>query len=92
MKKVAFTPFSVGAGLIAGAIARKAFAAIWGAIDDEEPPKPEHRDVHLGKLVLAVAIEGTIFAIVRGLVDHGARQGFLRLTGAWPGDEEPDPK
>jgi len=92
VKKVAFTPFSVGAGLIAGMIARKTFAAIWGAIDETEPPKPEHRDVQVGKIVLAVAIEGTIFALVKGLVDHGSRHAFLRLTGSWPGDERPEPE
>jgi Protein of unknown function (DUF4235) len=92
VKKVAFTPFSVGAGLVAGLIAKKTFALIWGMIDDEEAPKPEHRNVQVGKLLLAVGIEGTIFALVKGLVDHGSRHAFLRLTGAWPGDEEPERK
>jgi hypothetical protein len=92
MSKVAFTPFSLGAGLIAGLIAKKTFALIWGVIDDEEAPRPEHRYVHHGKLVLAVAIEGLIFALVKGMVDHSSRQAFLHLTGTWPGDEEPDPR
>ncbi|HEY2770750.1 MAG TPA: DUF4235 domain-containing protein [Solirubrobacteraceae bacterium] len=92
MNKVAFTPFSVGAGLVAGLIAKRTFARIWGLIDDEEAPKPEHRDVALGKLLLAVAIEGTIFSLVKGLVDHGSRHAFLRLTGTWPGDERPEAK
>jgi hypothetical protein len=26
------------------------------------------------------------------LVDHGSRHGFTRMTGAWPGDEEPEPE
>lgn len=92
MKKVAFTPFSVGAGLIAGLIAKKTFALIWGLIDEQEAPRPEHRYVDYGKLVAAVAIEGLIFALVKGTVDHGSRQAFLRLTGSWPGDEKPDPR
>jgi Protein of unknown function (DUF4235) len=92
VSKIAFAPFSIGAGLIAGLIAKKSFALIWGLIDDQEAPKPEHRDVHLGKLLLAVAIEGTIFALVKGLVDHGSRHGFMRLTGSWPGDERPEPE
>jgi hypothetical protein len=92
VSKLAFTPFSVGAGLVAGIIARKTFALIWGLVDDQEPPKPEHRDAEIGKLLLAVAIEGTIFALVKGLVDHGSRHAFMRATGAWPGDEEPKQK
>jgi hypothetical protein len=92
MRKVAFTPFSIGAGLVAGVIAKRAFALIWGLVDDQEPPKPEHRDVELGKLALAVVIEGMIFALVKGLADHGSRHAFRQLTGAWPGDEQPEQK
>ena len=90
MKKIAFLPLSVGSGLIAGALARRAFAAMWGVFDDEEPPKPEHRDVSLVKLVAAVALEGVVFSITRSLVDHGARHAFERVTGQWPGEEHPE--
>lgn len=92
MGKLAFTPFSVGAGLLAGVIARKSFELVWGLIDDQEAPKPEHRDVDRVKLLAAVAIEGTIFALVRGLVDHASRHAFERVTGSWPGEERPEPE
>ncbi|MGZ4165175.1 MAG: DUF4235 domain-containing protein [Solirubrobacteraceae bacterium] len=90
MRKLAFLPLSVGSGLIAGAIARKAFEALWGTLDDQEPPKPEHRDVRLVKLIAAVTLEGAVFSITRGLVDHGARRAFERATGQWPGEERPE--
>jgi hypothetical protein len=90
MGKVAFLPFSIGSGLVAGQIAKRVFARAWGLIDEQEPPKPEHRDVALTKLMAAVAIEGVVFALTRGLVDHGSRVLYLRLTGSWPGDEQPD--
>ncbi|HET8978370.1 MAG TPA: DUF4235 domain-containing protein [Solirubrobacteraceae bacterium] len=90
MGKVAFLPFSLGSGLLAGLIAKRVFALVWGMVDDQEPPKPEHRNVHLGKLMAAVAIEGLVFALTRGLVDHGSRRAFERLTGSWPGDAEPE--
>lgn len=92
MGKLAFAPFSIGAGLLAGAVGRKAFSLAWGRIDDQEPPKPEHRDVELGKLAAAVALEAVIFSLTRAAVDRGARQLFQRLTGAWPGDAEPESK
>jgi hypothetical protein len=90
MGKVTFLPFSLGSGLIAGQIARRVFALLWGLVDDREPPKPEHRDVPLLKLMAAVAVEGLVFALTRGLVDHGSRIAYHRLTGSWPGDEQPD--
>jgi Protein of unknown function (DUF4235) len=90
MRKVAFLPISMGGGLLAGLIGKKLFGLIWGVIDDQKPPQPEHRDVHLGKLALALAIEGALFSLIKGFVDHGSRQAFTRLTGSWPGDETPE--
>jgi Protein of unknown function (DUF4235) len=88
--KLAFLPISILGGFLAGLIGRKAFDAIWGRIDEEEPPHPDHRDVSLGKLAIALAIEGAIFRLVKGLFDHGARRSFARMTGEWPGEESPD--
>ena len=90
--KILFIPFSVAGGFLAGFLAKKIFEASWGLIDDEEPPEPEHRDVSWAKLAGALALEGAIFRATRGLADRGSRLGFMRLTGAWPGEQEPDPK
>ncbi len=92
MDKLLFTPISIGSGLVAGIIGRKLFGLVWGLVDDEEAPKPEHRRVEPVKLVTALAIEGALFALIRGMVDHGSRHAYLRLTGEWPGDEEPEAK
>jgi Protein of unknown function (DUF4235) len=88
--KVAFIPFSILGGLLAGFLGQKIFDAIWGKVDEQEPPQPEHREVRIAKLVIALIIEGAIFRLVKGLFDHAARRGFARMTGAWPGEEQPD--
>ena len=88
--KLAFIPVSVLGGILAGFIGQKAFDAIWGKVDAQEPPQPEHREVSLAKLAIALLIEGAIFRLVKGMFDHAARRGFARMTGAWPGDEQPD--
>ena len=92
MGKLMFLPVSIGSGLLAGLIGKKMFQLIWGAIDDEEAPKAEHRYISLPKLIAALAIEGALFALIRGLVDHGSRHAFARATGAWPGEERPEPE
>ena len=86
-----FRPVGLVTGLLAGIVGRKVFERIWGLIDDEDAPEPKHREIAIGKLILALLIEGAIFAVLRGLADHGARHGFARLTGEWPGEEHPDP-
>jgi hypothetical protein len=88
--KFIFTPISLVLGLIAGLVGKKIFEQIWGLVDDEEPPKPEHREFSWPKLISALVVEGAIFRLVKGLTDHGARTGFAKLTGTWPGEERPE--
>jgi Protein of unknown function (DUF4235) len=88
--KFLFAPIGIAAGLAAGFAAQKAFEGLWGLIDDEEAPEPEHRQVSFPKLLTALAIEGALFRIAKGTVDHSTRAGFARLTGVWPGDERPE--
>lgn len=88
--KVIFTPISIVIGLVAGMVGKKLFEQIWGLVDEEEPPRPEHREFSWPKLIAALVIEGAIFRLVKGLVDHGTRTTFARATGAWPGEERPE--
>lgn len=90
--KLLFLPVSILGGLIAGLIARKVFDQIWGVIDEEEPPEPKHREIDRRKLVAALAIQGAIFRVFRGLMDHSSRRAFAGLTGTWPGEEAPEPE
>jgi hypothetical protein len=90
--KFIFAPISIVLGLIAGSIGGKIFERLWGLIDEEEPPQPQHREFSWPKMIAALVIEGAIFRLVKGLVDHGSRTGFAKLTGAWPGEEAPEPE
>jgi hypothetical protein len=90
--KFIFLPVSILGGLLAGLIGKKIFEQIWGLIDDQEPPDAEHREVDYFKLAAALLLEGAIFRLIRGFVDHGARRGFQRMTGSWPGEEAPEPE
>jgi hypothetical protein len=85
-----FTPFSIGVGLAAGQLAKKAFQAIWGRFADADAPKPKHREVVFVQLLIALIVEGAVTRVVRGLVDHGSRHAWRTATGAWPGAESPD--
>lgn len=89
---LAFKPIGIISGLLAGLIGKRIFELVWGLIDKEDAPEPKHREIALGKLLFALLLEGAIFRVLRGLADHGARHGFARLTGEWPGPERPEPK
>jgi hypothetical protein len=90
--KVLFMPIGLIAGLVAGIAGRKLFERLWGLVDDEEPPQPENRDISLMQLALALAVEGAVFRLAKGLTDHAVRRSFAGLTGTWPGEEKPDPE
>jgi hypothetical protein len=85
-----FRPVGLVAGFLAGFMARKAFDQIWLRIDDSAPPDPGERDIPKGKFVMALVLEGVIFTVTRGLVDHYSRVAFYRYTGAWPGEKKDD--
>jgi hypothetical protein len=86
--KLLFAPIGIVSGLLAGMIARRAFDRLWSLVDDDEPPAPDQRNISLPKLIAALAFEGAIFRLTKGVVDHGVRGGFARFTGTWPGEEE----
>jgi xanthosine utilization system XapX-like protein len=90
--KLIFTPISILLGLLAGLVGKKIFEKLWGLIDDEEPPRSEHREFSWPKLIAALVFEGAIFRLVKGLTDHGARRSFAKATGSWPGEEAPEPE
>jgi hypothetical protein len=90
--KFVFMPVSIVVGLIAGLIGKKIFEQVWGVVDDQEPPHPQHREFEWPKLIAALLVEGAIFRLVKGLTDHGTRRAFARATGTWPGEEAPEPE
>ena len=85
--KLIFAPIGIAAGLFAGFLAQKGFEKVWSLIDEEEAPEPDQRQVSFPKLIAALIVEGAVFRLVKGLVDHGTRSGFEKLTGSWPGED-----
>lgn len=85
--KLLFAPIGIIAGLLAGMLAQKGFDRLWAVFDEEEPPEPDQRDVFYPKLIAALVVEGAVFRLTKGVVDHGVRSGFARMTGRWPGEK-----
>jgi hypothetical protein len=85
--KLLFAPVGIGAGLVDGMLGKKAFERLWAVIDEEEPPEPDQRYAPTAKLIAALAIEGAIFRVVKGMTDNAARKAFAGATGSWPGED-----
>lgn len=85
---VAYKPLglaiSVTGGIIAGLLFKQAWKRIAG---EDEAPEATDAGRGWGEVLLAAALHGAIFAVVKAILDRGGAAGFRRLTGAWPGDE-----
>lgn len=75
---------SMTGGLIAGAI----FKQVWKRVspgDKPDPPKPLETEYPLKEILLAAAIQGAIFSVVKTVIDRQGARLFERATGEWPG-------
>jgi pectin methylesterase-like acyl-CoA thioesterase len=88
--KLLYKPFGILAGILAGILSKKVFEAVWGVVDDEEPPKPTTKRASWPKVLGAAAVQGVTFKVTRAAVDRAGAKGFQHLTGVWPGEQEPE--
>ena len=86
--KLAYRPVGMLTSIAAGSIASALFRVLWRRIaHEDEAPQALQSENTLGKILLAAALEGAIFAVVRALIDRGGARGYQKITGTWPGDD-----
>jgi predicted metal-dependent enzyme (double-stranded beta helix superfamily) len=86
MSKLAYKPVGILTGVVAGALAGVVFKQVWKlAAGDDDAPDATDEDRGWGEILLAAALQGAIFAVVKAAVDRGGATGVRRLTGRWPG-------
>jgi hypothetical protein len=86
MAKVAYKPIGLGGSIIAASAASAVFKQIWRRVaHEEDAPSALQSEYSLQKVLIAAAIQGLIFAVVKALVERTGAQVFQKLTGAWPG-------
>ncbi|ADB53654.1 DUF4235 domain-containing protein [Conexibacter woesei] len=88
--KIAYKPFGIVAGIVAGLLARRLFTVIWSRIDDEEPPEAKTELASWTRVLTAAALQGVTFSVTKAAVDRAGARGFEHLFGVWPGEKAPD--
>ena len=86
-----YKPIGLILGIIGGILGRQAFNQVWQRIDDEEPPEPTTRDTSIRRVLMAVALQGMIFAVVKMFIQRGGAHVWHYFLGLWPGEKRPDP-
>lgn len=87
MTKILFLPFGLVGKLIAGTVGKRAFRGLWAAVDRDKAPTSKRGDVPWGKLLGALALQGAVTHVSRGVFDRGARETFRWITGRWVGEK-----
>jgi len=92
MIKLLYKPVGMVVSVLGGLIAGMIFKRVWKITAGEnEAPKATDEQRGWREVLLAAALQGTIFALVKAAVDRGAAEGTRKLTGVWPGDQAEPP-
>ncbi|MEW2579484.1 DUF4235 domain-containing protein [Streptomyces syringium] len=84
--KVAYKPVGMLLGAVSGAVAGAVFKQVWTVVGhDEDTPDATDQDRGWQEILIAAALQGAIFAVVKAAVDRGGATAVHRLTGTWPG-------
>ncbi|MEW2167761.1 DUF4235 domain-containing protein [Streptomyces sp. NPDC007084] len=86
---LAYKPVGFALSWAGGSLAGLAFQKTWKAIRHEDnAPDALDRDRGWGEVLLAAAIQGAIFAVVRSAVDRSGAKAIERSTGVWPAGDK----
>jgi Protein of unknown function (DUF4235) len=88
MIKVLYKPLGLLVSVLGGLVAGTIFKQIWKlAAHEDDAPQATDADRGWREILIAAALQGAIFAVVKAALDRTAAQGTEKLTGTWPGDE-----
>ena len=88
MIKLLYKPIGMVASVLGGLIAGMIFKRVWKlTAGEDEAPKATDEQRGWQEVLLAAALQGAIFALVKAVVDRGAAEGTRKLTGVWPGGQ-----
>ncbi|MFH7599234.1 DUF4235 domain-containing protein [Streptomyces racemochromogenes] len=84
--RIAYKPVGLALGAVAGLLAGAAFRQTWKVMGHEdEAPDATDEDRTWQEVLIAAAVQGAIFAVVKAAVDRAGAATVRRLTGTWPG-------
>ncbi|MCM2392457.1 DUF4235 domain-containing protein [Streptomyces albipurpureus] len=85
ISKILYKPVGFGVGALSGMAASAVFGQVWKRLGrDDEAPSPTDEQRGWGEVLLAAALQGAIFAVVKASVERGGATATRRFTGAWP--------
>ncbi|MFE9458324.1 DUF4235 domain-containing protein [Streptomyces californicus] len=83
--KIAYKPVGFALGAVSGMIAGAVFQQTWKLIEGEgDAPDALDEDRSWRQILLAAAVQGAIFSVVKAAVERSGATATRRVTGTWP--------
>ncbi|MCV7154412.1 DUF4235 domain-containing protein [Mycolicibacterium pyrenivorans] len=86
--KVLYRPIGLISSILGGLVAGMIFKQVWKHAapgEKSDPPKPLETEYPFKEILLAAAIQGAIYSVVKTIIDRQGARMFERATGEWPG-------
>ena len=86
--KILYRPVGLVSSVIGGLLARIIFKQVWRRAapgEKADPPKPLETEYPFKEIIVAAAIQGAIFSVVKTVIDRQGARLFEKWTGEWPG-------
>lgn len=87
--KIAYKPIGLTLGMMGGLVAGKVFGVVWKRISGEdETPQPLSDDYSTREVLLAAALQGAIFGLIKTAIDRYGMKGVRRFLDTPPSTHE----
>ncbi|QCQ90954.1 DUF4235 domain-containing protein [Rhodococcus sp. SGAir0479] len=79
--KALYKPLSMATSVLGGVLAGVAFRQVWKRVgEDEQAPDPKDLSRTNREVLIAAALQGAVFAVVKAAVDRAGERGFRAIT------------
>ena len=80
-RKATYELVSMASGILGGALAGAIFNWVWRVVSDtDEAPEPTALDRGMGEVLVAGALQGAVFGVVKAILSRVTAQGYRRFT------------
>jgi hypothetical protein len=87
--KILYRPVGFVSSILGGLVANLIFKKVWQLSAPgkrPDPPGPLETEYSTRSILIAAALQGAIFSVVKTIIDRGGARMFQRWSGEWPGD------